>query len=156
MAKILDSFPKQRTRPYDMHKIIKCVVDGGEYFELKPNFGKMIITCLARINGDVVGVVASNPIINAGATNTDALEKRTSFFCLCDSFNIPLIFLIDTPGHLTGKPAELKKVGAKVVNSLQALYQVTLPKITIIIRKCYGQGGFDMCGPGTGPHILVA
>jgi acetyl-CoA carboxylase carboxyltransferase component len=156
MSRILDIFPEKRTRAYDMHKIIECLVDGGKYLELKPAFGSMLITCLGRINGEVVGFIASNPIVNLGATNTDALEKSTSFMCLCDSFNIPLIFLADTPGHLTGKEAELKRVGSRVVNNVQALFLVTVPKITIIIRKDYGQAMINMCDLGSGYDFKVA
>jgi len=156
MAKILDMFPENRSRAYDMHKIIKCVVDGGKYLELKPKWGAMLITCLARINGQVVGIIASNPIVGLGATNTDALEKSTSFMCLCDSFNIPLIFFSDTPGHLTGKEAERKRVGSRVVNNIQALFQVTVPKISIIIRKNYGQAMINNCALGTGCDFSVA
>jgi len=156
MAKILDVFPENRRRAYDMHKIIECFVDGGNYLELKPDFGKMQITCLARINGHVVGIIASNPIVNAGATDTNALDKQTSFQCLCDSYNIPLIFLIDTPGHLTGKDAEIKRVGAKVVNNIQSLFQVTVPKIVILIRKGYGQALINMAALGVGCDFMVA
>jgi acetyl-CoA carboxylase carboxyltransferase component len=147
MDRILDFLPERRNRSYDMHRIIACMVDGGEIFELKPNFGKMLITCLARIDGEVVGFVANNPIHNVGAMDTDGLEKHTSFLCLCDSFNIPIIFLHDTPGHMVGLEAEKKRVGAKVVNNLQALCQVTVPKIAIVIRKSYGQAAVNMCGP---------
>lgn len=154
--KILDVLPEKRTRAYDMHKIIACLVDGGEYLEIKPFFGKMLITVLARIGGETIGIIASNPIVNAGATDTDALEKSTSFLCHCDSFNIPLIFLVDTPGHLTGREAEQKRVGAKVVNNLQALFQVTVPKITILVRKGYGQALVNMCAVGAGSDFMVA
>ena len=156
MERILDFLPERRNRSYDMHRIIACMVDGGEIFELKPNFGKMLITCLARIDGEVVGFVANNPIHNVGAMDTDGLEKHTSFLCLCDSFNIPIIFLHDTPGHMVGLEAEKKRVGAKVVNNLQALCQVTVPKIAIVIRKSYGQAAVNMCGPGAGPDYFVA
>jgi len=156
MEKILDILPERRRRSYDMHRIIECVVDGGKYLEIKPYFGMMLITCLARVGGETVGIIASNPIVNAGATDTDALEKSTSFMCHCDSFNIPLIFFLDTPGHLTGKGAELKRVGARVVNNLQALYQVTVPKITVLIRKGYGQALVNMCAAGTGADFMVA
>ncbi len=154
--KILDILPEKRTRTYDMHRIIECIIDGDEYLELKPNFGKMLITCLARINGEVVGFIANNPFHNVGAMDTDGLDKHTSFLCLCDSFNIPLIFLHDTPGHMVGKEAERKRVGAKVSNNLQALFQVTVPKISIVIRKSYGQAAINMCGPGAGPDYFVA
>ncbi len=156
IQKILNILPKKRTRAYDMHKIIACLTDGGEYLEIKPSFGKMLITALARVGGETVGFIASNPIVNAGATDTDALEKSTSFMCHCDSFNIPLVFLVDTPGHLTGREAEQKRVGAKVVNNLQALFQVTVPKITILIRKGYGQAMVNMCAAGAGADFLVA
>jgi len=155
MNHILDSLPEKRTRGYDMYNIIKTIVDGGKIFDLKPFFGKTVITCLARIDGRVVGFIASQPMVNGAAMDTDALDKMTSFMCLCDSFNIPLIFLHDTPGFLVGKEAELKKVGAKVTNALGALAQVTVPKISIIIRKSYGQAAANMCGPGTGPDFVV-
>ena len=155
-AEILDRFPENRRQAYDMHDIIECLVDNGEYLELKPEFGRMLITCLARIDGEVVGLVASNPMHNAGATDTDALDKQTSFLCLCDSYNIPLVFLVDTPGHLTGKDAEMKRVGARVVNNLQALFQVTVPRIVIILRKGYGQALINMAALGTGSDFLVA
>jgi acetyl-CoA carboxylase carboxyltransferase component len=156
MGEILDLLPEKRTRVYDMHKIIECFVDGGKLFELKPNFGKMLITALCRINGECIGVIGNNPAHNVGAMDTDGLGKLTSFLCLCDSFNIPLLFLHDTPGHWVGMEAEKKRVGAKVMNALQALFQVTVPKISIVIRKSYGQAAANMCGPGAGPDYLVA
>lgn len=156
MARILEVLPENRKRAYDMHRIVECIVDGGECFELKPEFGSMLITALARVGGGVVGIVASNPIVNMGAMNTDALDKMMSFLCLCDSYNIPLVFLHDTPGHIVGKEAETKRVGAKVVNALQCLFQVTVPKIAIIVRKTYGQATVNMCGQGGGPDFLVA
>ncbi len=156
MARILAVLPEDRRKVYDMHGIVECIVDGGECFELKPEFAKMLITSLARINGEVVGLVANNPMVNLGATDTDALDKMMSFLCLCDSYNIPLIFLHDTPGHMVGKEGEVKKVGAKVVNALQCLFQVTVPKIAIIIRKTYGQVTVNMCGMGGGPDFLAA
>jgi acetyl-CoA carboxylase carboxyltransferase component len=131
-------------------------VDEGSIFELKPDYAKMLITALTRIDGYVIGIVASNPKVNLGATNTDALDKMMSFLCLCDSYHIPLLFLHDTPGHMVGKEGELNKVGAKVVNALQCLFQVTVPKISIIIRKSYGQGTVNMCGMGGGPDFLAA
>jgi methylmalonyl-CoA decarboxylase subunit alpha len=153
---IIDILPENNKRSYDMHKIIECIVDGGKHFELKPEFGKMLITCLARINGEVVGIIANNPIVNVGAMDTSALEKLTSFLCLCDSYNIAIIFLHDTPGHLVGKEAETKKVSEKVVNALQALFQVTVPKVSIVVRKTYGQAMVNMCGPGAGPDFIAA
>ncbi|MGC9324120.1 MAG: acyl-CoA carboxylase subunit beta [Desulfomonilia bacterium] len=156
MGAIMDILPEKRTRAYDMYKIILSIVDSGSLFDLKPLFGKTIITSLARIDGRSVGIVANQPMVNGGAMGTDALEKLTGFLCLCDSYNIPLLFLHDSPGFLVGKEAELKKVGAKVTNAMDALSQVTVPKVSIIIRKSYGQGMFSMCGPSAGPDFVVA
>jgi len=156
LDRILQILPENRRRVYDMHRIIECIVDGGKYFELKSEFGEMLITALSRIGGEVVGIVASNPMVNMGATDTNALDKMMSFFCLCDSYNIPLIFLHDTPGHMVGKDAEAKRVGGKVVNALQCLFQVTVPKIAIIVRKSYGQATVNMGGMGAGTDFLAA
>jgi methylmalonyl-CoA decarboxylase subunit alpha len=156
MNHILNILPEKRNRVYNMYKIIELIVDGGKIFDLKPFFGKTVITCLARIDGRTVGIIANQPMVNVGSMNTDALEKMTSFLCFCDSFNIPLIFLHDIPGFWVGKEAELKKVGAKVTNALDALSQVTVPKISIIIRKSYGQAMLNMCGPSAGPNFIVA
>jgi acetyl-CoA carboxylase carboxyltransferase component len=156
MSEILRLFPENRKKTYDIHPIIGCIVDRGSYLELKPEFGAMLVTCLARINGEVVGFIANNPEVNVGAMDVNGLDKLTSFVCLCDSYNIPMIFLHDTPGHLVGKDAERRKVGAKVVRAQQALFQVTAPKISIIIRKSYGKACMNMCGPGTGPDFIVA
>ena len=153
---ILETLPQNRKRVYDMHPILACMADNGKYFELKPDFGKMLITALTRIGGEVVGLVASNPIVNMGATDTDALDKMMSFLCLCDSFNIPIVFLHDTPGHMVGKDAEIKRVGGKVVNALQCLFQVTVPKIAVIVRKTYGQATVNMGGMGACPDFLAA
>lgn len=156
MGEILNVFPTNRKRTYDMHSIITCIVDQGAYLELKPEFGAMLITCLARISGEVVGIIANNPAVGVGAMDVNGLDKLTSFICLCDSYNIPMIFLHDTPGHLVGKDAERRKVGAKVVRAQQALFQVTVPKISIIIRKSYGKASINMCGPGAGSDFIAA
>jgi len=156
MDTILKLIPAARKKTYDMHPVIACLVDQGHFLELKREFGPMLITCLARIAGEVVGIVANNPARNAGAMDVNGLDKLTGFLCLCDAYNVPLIFLHDTPGHLVGREAERKKVGAKVVQAQQALFQVTVPKISIIIRKSYGKACMNMCGPGAGPNFIVA
>lgn len=155
-ARILDHFTANRKKPYDMHPILACLSDDEKYLELKPEYGAMLLTCLARIQGEVVGFIANNPAVNAGAMDVNGLDKLTGFICLCDSYNIPMIFLHDTPGHLVGKKAEQKKVGAKVVQAQQALFQATVPKISIIIRKSYGKACTNMCGPGAGADFIAA
>lgn len=156
MPKILDYLPESRRQTYDMRKILKILVDGGEIFPLKERFGRSVITALARINGEVVGFVANQPMFMSGAMDTDGCDKVVSFLCLCDSYNIPLIFLHDIPGFFIGSQAEHKRVAAKIINYMNALGQVTVPKISIIIRKTYGQAFFNMCGTGCGADFLVA
>ena len=104
--KLLKIIPDKANRVYDMHQIIKEIVDDGKFFELKPFYAKALITCLARMNGRVVGVIANQTMHNAGAAGPDECEKAASFICLCDTYNIPLIHLADTPGFLVGRPAE--------------------------------------------------
>lgn len=156
MGKILDLLPEKRNRTYDMNRLLACIVDTDSLFPIKPLFGQTVITALARIDGQSVGIVASQPMCYAGAMDTDGIEKVMSFLCLCDSFNIPLLFFHDIPGFLVGKEAERKRVAAHVMNYINALGLVTVPKISIIVRKTYGMAFWNMCGSGSGADFLVA
>ncbi len=155
MAAIADLVPESRSRAYDMARVIKRLADGGEMLELKPRFGRALITALARIGGRVVGVVANQPSYKAGACDADGCDKAVSFLTLCDSFNIPLLFLHDIPGFFIGREAERKRVAGKIINWMEALGQVTVPRISIVIRKTYGQAYFNM-GGGDYSDLLLA
>ena len=148
--------PDEPNRGYDMHRLIKAIVDDGKYFTIKDGFAKSLITCLARIAGKVVGFVANNPMYNAGAPDVAACEKVTSFICLCDSFNIPLIFLADIPGMFPGQEAERKKLPGKIMVWHEARALATVPRISITIRKGYGMGWNCMLSPGEGGDFIVA
>ena len=156
MERILEYLPEKRNRAYDMEVILKCIVDEGSLFHVKPLFGRTVITSLARIDGRAVGIVANQPQFQAGAMDTDGIEKVISFLCLCDSFNIPLVFFHDIPGFLVGKEAERKRVAAHVMNYMNALGLVTVPRISVIVRKSYGMAFWNMCGSGSGADFLVA
>jgi acetyl-CoA carboxylase carboxyltransferase component len=138
--------PEKRTQVYDMRNIIRAVVDSGSFFELKARFGKAVVTALARLGGRTVGFVANNPLFKGGAMDTDACEKATSFLVLCDSFNIPIVLFVDTPGFTIGTEAERKRAPGKIMNFMQALQLCTVPKISIIVRKSYGQAYLNMGG----------
>jgi acetyl-CoA carboxylase carboxyltransferase component len=155
MASIADLVPESRTRAYDMRRVVQRMADGGETFELKARFGRAIITALTRIGGRVVGVVANQPMYKAGACDADGCDKVISFLCLCDSFNIPLLFLHDIPGYFIGRDAERQGVPGKIINWMEALGQVTVPRISVIVRKTYGQAYFNM-GGGDYSDLLVA
>jgi len=156
MGRILELLPEKRNRGYDMQRILNCIVDRDSLFAIKPLFGKSVITALARIGGKTVGLVANQPMFNAGAMDTDGIDKVISFLCLCDSFNIPLIFFHDIPGFLVGREAERRRVAARVMNYMNALGLLTVPKISVIIRKTYGMAFWNMCGSGCGADFLVA
>ena len=95
---LLDVLPSSNRRPYDMYDVIRRVVDDGDWFDLKPQFARSIITCLARMGGRPVGIVANQPRHLGGILDNDAADKAARFVSLCDAFAIPLVFLVDVPG----------------------------------------------------------
>ena len=138
--------PENRTQVYDMRKVVRAVVDKDSYFELKPRFGRTAVTALARVDGQVVGFVANNPLSKAGAMDAMACDKIISFMVLCDSYNIPLAFFVDNPGFVIGLEAERQKAPGKIINFMNALQLVTVPKLTVMLRKNYGQAYINMAG----------
>jgi len=143
---IFDILPESRNKVYDVRKIIAAVADKGSPFELKERYGKSVATVLARLEGGTVGFIANNPMFKGGALDADACQKVTSFMVLCDSFNVPLVFLVDVPGFLIGVEGEIRGMPGKVINWMNALTQVTVPKVTVIMRKDYGQAYINMAG----------
>lgn len=133
--------PKDRRKPYNMRKLIELVVDLGSVFEIQPSFGKAVITSLARLNGKVVGIIANNPMVYGGAMDVKASRKQTHFIELCDTFHIPLIFLVDVPGFMVGKDAEMAGTLREGMRSVYVSLQATIPMLTVVIRKCYGMAG---------------
>ncbi len=154
-ATILDILPENRSRVYDMRKIIRAFVDKDSLFEIKPDFGKSIVTGLARLGGKSVGILGNNPRFKAGAIDVDAMRKATSFLVHCDSFNIPLVFLADQPGFLIGIAGERQAAPGKIMNWLNALALVTVPKICVIIRKSYGQAYLNMGGGRNSDEVVL-
>lgn len=148
--------PTQRNRAYDMAKLIRAIVDDGEFFELKPWFGRALITGLAHLNGRVVGILANQPLRQAGAAGPEECDKATEFICLCDSYNIPMINLHDIPGFRVGSMAEQKKMPTKIMVWNQALAWSTVPKISVVIRKSIGAAYGNMAGPLMGADFVVA
>lgn len=146
MERIAGLLPESRTQVYDMRKILRAVVDNDSYFELKARFGKAGVTALARLGGQSVGVIANNPLFKGGALDADACQKITSFIVLCDSYNIPILMFVDTPGFAIGVEAERKRAPAMIMNFMNALSLVTVPKLTVLVRKSYGQAYINMGG----------
>ena len=144
--KMLDIVPESRNKVYDVRHVIKAIADTDSTFELKERYGKSIATVFARLDGKSVGFIASNPMFKGGALDADACQKITSFMVLCDSFNVPLIYLVDVPGFLIGVEGEMRGMPGKVINWMNAMSQVTVPKVTVIMRKSYGQAYINMAG----------
>ena len=137
LASIVPRSPRQ---PYDMRKLTAMVMDADSLFEIQPTFGRAVITSLARLNGWVVGVIANNPMFG-GIVDAKAARKQTHFTELCDTFNIPLIFLVDVPGFKIGMEAEAE---ATLRFGMQGRYlnmQLSVPVYTVVVRKCYGMAG---------------
>ncbi len=143
---LIERVPAARSKTYDMRKVIAGIVDEGSLFVLKDRFGRAAVTGLARLNGHSVGIVASNPMFKGGAMDPEACRKVTSFLVLCDSFNIPLIFLVDTPGFLVGIEGERKAAPAHIMNMIHALQLCSVTKLSVILRKSYGQAYLNMGG----------
>lgn len=138
-----DLIPENPNKAYDMHTVIKTVVDGGEFEEIHADYAKNIIVGLARMSGRSVGIVANQPAHLAGVLDIDSSVKAGRFVRFCDAFNIPVISLVDVPGFLPGTDQEwggIIRHGAKL---LYAYCEATVPKITVITRKAYG-GAYDV------------
>jgi acetyl-CoA carboxylase carboxyltransferase component len=148
--------PVELNRGYDMYRFIKHLVDDGKFFPLKQAYAPSLVTCLARMGGRVVGIYGNNPMFNAGAPDVPACEKGTQFLCLCDSFNIPLISLMDIPGMFPGKEAEKLKLPTKIIVWLQAQNMVTVPRIHVVMRKYFAMGIVAMHGFRRRTDITVA
>ena len=152
---LLDLLPENPRRAYDMYKLIAAIVDGGEYFDVKPRWARQIITCLARIGGQSVGIVANQPNHMGGVLDVDSSDKAARFMQICDAFNIPLVFLQDVPGFMIGSKVEHEGIirhGAKMLHVMAA---ATVPKVTVVVRKAYGAGYYVMCGRAYEPDLIV-
>ncbi len=143
---ILDVVPESRSQIYDSREVIMRVLDKDSMFEMKPRFGKSLITTLGRLEGRTVGVIANNPKFKGGSIDIDACAKATSFIVFCDSFNIPIIFLVDQPGFLIGLEGEKRGAPGRIMNWLNALSLATVPRVSITMRKNYGQAYLNMGG----------
>ena len=152
---LLEIVPEARRRVYDMRKVLATVADEGSVFELKARFGRAMVTALARIGGRSVGFIANNPRYKGGAIDPDACDKTVSFLTLCDSFNIPIIFMVDQPGFFIGVEGERKRAPGKIMNWMNALAQITVPRFSVIIRKSFGQAYLNMGGGRNADEVLA-
>ena len=130
--------PDNPNQPYDMYSVIKAIVDNGEFLESSAGYAKNIITCFARFNGQSVGIIANQPKFMAGVLDINASRKAARFVRFCDTFNIPLVTLVDVPGFLPGTGQEYGGVITHGAKLLFAYCEATVPKVTVTLRKAYG------------------
>ena len=148
--------PYDQRKYFDMYEVIDAIADAGSWFEVKKLFAGEIIVGLARLAGKVVGIVANQPKVKGGVLMVDSSDKAAKFIWLCNAFNVPLVYLADVAGFMVGSKVEREGIirhGAKMVF---ATSQATVPKISVIVRKCYGAGLYAMCGPAFEPDATIA
>ena len=142
----LDSIvPADSSLPYDMHHVVRRVVDEGSFLEVHERFARNLIVGFARLGGHVVGVVANQPAVLAGCLDIDASTKGARFIRFCDAFNVPIVTFEDVPGFLPGTDQEYGGIILHGAKLLYAYCEATVPKLTVITRKAYG-GAYDVMG----------
>ncbi len=153
---LLDVLPESNRKAYDMYEVIRRIVDDGFYFDLKPQWARTVITCLARFGGRPVGIVANQPRHLGGILDNDSADKAARFINLCNAYGIPLLFLMDVPGFMVGTKVEEAGIIRHGAKMLYATANATVPKITVVLRKAYGAGYYVMCGRAYEPDLIVA
>jgi acetyl-CoA carboxylase carboxyltransferase component len=154
--RIDEIMPVNHNQAFDILHVIDALVDEGSFFEVKKLFAREVVTGFARLNGEVVGIVASQPKWKGGVLFVDSADKAARFIWLCDAFEIPLVFLADVPGFMIGKAVERQGIirhGAKMIS---AVSDASVPKFCVVLRKAYGAGLYAMCGPGFEPDATLA
>ena len=153
----LDSFmPDSPNKAYDMYEVIREIVDEGDFFEIQPHYARNMITCFARIGGRPVGLLANQPRALAGCLDINASDKASRFIMFCNSFNIPLVTLVDVPGFLPGVNQEQGGIIRHGAKMLYAYSNATVPKITMVLRKAYGGAYLAMCSKDLGADQVIA
>lgn len=157
VSELEDIVPSNPKRAYDMRVVIKKIIDDEDFMEVKADFAKNIVVGFGRMGGQSIGIIANQPMSLGGSLTVDSSDKSARFLRFCDAFNIPLLFLVDTPGYLPGVQQEhagIIRHGAKL---LYAFCESTVPKVAVVVRKSYGGGHFAMGGhKAHGTDIIFA
>lgn len=156
LDELYEIVPIDPMKPFDVRDVIKSIVDDGDFLEVHANYAKTAVVGFGRVGGYVIGIVANQPAVNAGVIDIDASNKIARFVRFCDSFNIPIVTLLDTPGFMPGIDQEhggIIKHGAKV---LHAYAEAVVPKITVIMRKAYGGAYIAMGSLSLGSDVNYA
>ena len=156
LAELDTMIPDNPNQPYDIKQVIASIVDSGVFFEPLEHFAQNIVTCFARLNGDVIGIIANQPTTLGGALDVNASDKATRFIRFCDAFNIPLLTIVDVPGYLPGCDQEWNGIIRHGAKLLWCYSEATVPKMTLITRKAYGGAYIAMCSKHLGADFVFA
>ncbi len=156
VEELYDIVPTAPRRAYDMRSVVEAIVDDGDVFWMKPEWARNVVTGLARMAGQPVGVIGNQPMVLGGALDVDAADKVARFVWLCDAFGLPLVFLHDVPGFIVGSAVEKQGIIRHGAKMLFAVSEATVPKISVVMRKSYGAGYFVMNGLEYEADYLVA
>ncbi len=148
--------PYDQRKYFDMYEVIDRIIDAGSWFEIKRLFAQEMITGLARVGGRVVGIVANQPRVKGGVLFVDSSDKAARFIWLCNAYNISLIYLADVSGFMVGSKVERAGIIRHGAKMIFATAQATVPKICVVVRKCYGAGLYAMCGPAYEPDATLS
>jgi acetyl-CoA carboxylase carboxyltransferase component len=148
--------PANPRQAYDVVKVIQALADDSDFFPIKPDWARNLVTGFARLGGRSVGIVANQPKFLGGALDVNSADKAARFVWLCDAFNIPLVFLMDCPGFLVGSGVEKQGIIRHGAKMLFAVAEATVPKVTVVTRKGYGAGYYVMNGRAYEPDLIVA
>ena len=138
-----DIVPDNPNKPYDMHEVISGIIDEDSFYEIHKDYAENIIVGFARIGGRSVGIIANQPMFLAGVLGVNSSVKAARFVRFCDSFNIPMLVLVDVPGFLPGTDQEWNGIIVHGAKLLYAFSEATVPRVTLITRKAYG-GAYDV------------
>lgn len=155
-AELPDIVPLSAKSGYDMRRVLQAICDADSIFPWADGWGPSLLACFARLNGHPVGILANQPIVKAGVLDADALAKEHDFVDLCDTFNLPLVFLHDVPGLMVGLEAEQNGTLKAYEKLALRIATAAVPKVGVVIRKAYGGGHFAMGGRPTNPDFLFA
>ena len=153
---IADIVPAREDVPFDMQELIDALVDEGTFFPYKDLFAQELITGLARLGGQSVGIIANQSMHRAGVLFSDSSDKAARFIWICNAFNIPLLFLTDISGYMIGTAVEREGIIRHGAKMLYAVCESTVPRIDVLVRKAYGGGYLAMSGSPTHPDAVIA
>jgi acetyl-CoA carboxylase carboxyltransferase component len=153
---LVELVPREPRRGYDMRKVLEAIFDAGSILQWGERYGRSLICAFARLEGNVAGVIASQPMQRAGVLDVPALSKERRFAELCDKFNIPLVFLQDVPGLMIGTEAERGGILRCYEELASTLARTKVPKVAVVVRKAYGGGHIALGGRPVKPDLLLA